>query len=852
MWGSLPTQLLQAAGGLPFMLPFIATALEKISSTSLSSSIHVRQMLSEISGTRTVRPCLFQPHDPTIDPEAFTEDVNRVISTCNIHRHTVACYKEKSGQCRFAMPQPTVEKTRSVQLVSTEKSPTHPNKYDVYENIDSPSINSQEDRNLSVHILAKKDSRTIIWEKKRPPILPLLSTPEIGSQLKGIDFLELPNDLQIAFDQLPVLKQQQIIRALPKRNGLISEYNPAVSALLGCNTNVSNLGSDSQAKAALCYILKYITKPNALLDRSISLVYHAREQIKIFPSQAEDTGTEQRTAMHFLTKILNDVSGLAEISAPVASACIMGMPAETCTHEFHLLFINAALAYVDALILEFDNDQLDSSLSDHSKQKSSKKQKKMSCDEEEFGLIDQLRDESDNVYLQEEDEQQQETVNVEEPDYEPTVLGLQEDDSPWENSEVYSTCVVYTTAKGKMAVPQVVHYRFRGGALSSFNMDDYAALIVVVKKKEKKEPSKNENKDGRGRKANGVFEFDCDHPMYESHVQQLRSKPHIPIYIGRPPKPPGKRQKRLTEPWKKQARRFARYILMLFRPWTEYHGQLPGPLTWKAFCDFVRQLRDGVNNQGQTFLGTVLLNRIRNVAQGMRVSNSNAAACQGYRFREATIWGVPDGTAALPRPGTYQSEMDEEEMNRSKTEREMTREARLNIEALRSEASADDFLDRTNQNEVLYNRNTLTALDEIMIDFKTFPNTKAKGGQATERFPFSNYIYNPSLETLPPENLIKLLKKEEKTGSVKQTVMDDVTEATTPSQTPSTVSNKNLSSFQFTQQASDSIKSDLLNVEQTRIWKKFDEYFREYAFAEHLCKSRPKPLRIFIHGGPGI
>ena len=127
------------------------------------------------------------------------------------------------------------------------------------------------------------------------------------------------------------------------------EYNKVTSALLGCNTDASFLGSVSQAKLALCYILIYMVKPSAPLAKSVSLIMNDRQDMETHPSVANDSGTPKRTAMHFLNKMVNNVSGLQEFSAQTAAACLLGMPAETCTHEFHLLFIDGALKYIDEL-----------------------------------------------------------------------------------------------------------------------------------------------------------------------------------------------------------------------------------------------------------------------------------------------------------------------------------------------------------------------------------------------------------------------------------------------------------------------------------------------------------------------
>ena len=88
-------------------------------------------------------------------------------------------------------------------------------------------------------------------------------------------------------------------------------------------------------------------KSPAPLAKTISLVLNAREKIEIHPSQAKDSGSQQRTAMYFLNKVLNDIVGLVEISAQMAIACLLGMPAETCTHEMQLLFVDAALRYTE-------------------------------------------------------------------------------------------------------------------------------------------------------------------------------------------------------------------------------------------------------------------------------------------------------------------------------------------------------------------------------------------------------------------------------------------------------------------------------------------------------------------------
>ncbi len=64
------------------------------------------------------------------------------------------------------------------------------------------------------------------------------------------------------------------------------------------------------------------------------------------PSVAVDSETNQRTGMHYLNRILNKLNSAVEVSAPMAAAAILGMPAETCTESFWIAYVTAAVQYV--------------------------------------------------------------------------------------------------------------------------------------------------------------------------------------------------------------------------------------------------------------------------------------------------------------------------------------------------------------------------------------------------------------------------------------------------------------------------------------------------------------------------
>jgi hypothetical protein len=105
----------------------------------------------------------------------------------------------------------------------------------------------------------------------------------------------------------------KLTRALYKRNASIVEVNPTASSVLCCNSACYLLGANEQAKSALFYLLKYLTKDGVALSNSLSVLRAARIHIDQFPSVAADTGTTQRTGQHFLTRVVNSLSGQSEV-----------------------------------------------------------------------------------------------------------------------------------------------------------------------------------------------------------------------------------------------------------------------------------------------------------------------------------------------------------------------------------------------------------------------------------------------------------------------------------------------------------------------------------------------------------
>ena len=429
---------------------------------------------------------------------------------------------------------------------------------------------------------------------------------------------------------------------------------------------------------------------------------------------------------------------------------------------------------------------------------------------------------------------------------EPHAMDSDDADDPVDESEAYSTALVYETTKGKKAAHQVHHYRWRGPELINYNMDDYAAIVCVTPKKE----SKTELSDHRGRPQNKRYPFHPDHPLFQTHEQQLRSKPHVPLFIGRPPRPPGPRPSPLTEGWKKRARRFARYMLILLRPWRQADGQLPGSLTWKDFCDFVQQLRDGPDENGPTFIDRVTLELLHNTAQGLRVNSRDTGAAQDYRSRNATVWGQPDATSAIASVddnGNGEGESHRE--YHDENERTMSKEAFEIIANLREQATVDDVVDTTTFKRLKYLNDIAEALTSMYdqlpdngIETDATVSTTCSDSNIKDQHTVHPAVYYAEKYKVKALNLTKQLRKEPK--------LKETNEAEKKSSQSGKRTRLNKASSDNTQRNLPPLASKL-NKEQFEIWTIYDDYFHQLIQFKNGIGVEPVPPRIFVHGGPG-
>lgn len=740
----------------------------------LSPESHVNGMLDELRSYTRPRAVLFPANNPCTNPKQFEKDTERTAVGTNFHRHSQTCHKGAIGQffCRLGLPQSLQEETGVEYLIPYRDEVTKKIAYNTVFDPLPPPTNSLPMRNLSDDPIRKRDPNIAYWDLERPLMafpahmdvekldeefaatLPPSQTANadaeyaervrelterFGKQLTPeqahSEWLRLKGELE----KLTKNEWERLSRAFPRRNGLIVEYSPAVTAVLGCNTNLSFLGSDAQAKATICYILKYITKPPAELSHTLALLYKARQTVQTFPSVAPDSGQPMRTTQHYLNRIVNQTTSAQEVSAEMAASALLQMTSEVCTHGFISIHVSAAIGYgLENPISEpFDLDEF----------------RNLDTEEDGVGNASQSQTSPASVSNSNDSNDQLLPLSLaENEEEEPYMLDLPEPSGPLDTGDIFAPVGVYQVNEKVAAVADHENYAFRGHHLRHLSLYEWKSIVAVKPKPTGKTKENNAasttfltdrdlaefsaavetmeesgemrvpspehhasialTDDIGGRPDNGCFDFDHDHQLFSTHFQQLRSKQKIPILIRLAPKNPPSKPDELTDKWMKEARHCAQYYLTLFRPWTCTHpngkGTHPGILNWHEFCVFMRELEFGTPELPPTTVQSVVKRWIEQQSQGMRVTAEERTTVRMRRNIDATPWGRYDGSEPLRVRTNNNQANDDREAAESAEER-----ARIEIDLLRQLLSADDAFTRSNAQESMYLQYTLDALENV-------------------------------------------------------------------------------------------------------------------------------------------
>lgn len=275
IWGTgLTPELLQKASAYPTLVEQITKVLYSMYSATMPEENHVECLLDRLE--KRNKPRLIYDQSPlttlktgtstsTVQNPAFSSRVYSLIDFLKIHSHRQTCLKGLAGhtQCRLSKPSALSESTSPVQLKTIEDGVVVSCDY-----IEQFRQQRLADRNFSVDPLAPLDVRCIFWSLRRVLI-------DVLPDTTNFQFRDWPHELLTRFRLLSSTQQQQLLKALRKRNGSVVEVNEVITALVASNSAAYFFGGAEQAKSILFYLIKYMTKDSVRLTNSITVINDA-------------------------------------------------------------------------------------------------------------------------------------------------------------------------------------------------------------------------------------------------------------------------------------------------------------------------------------------------------------------------------------------------------------------------------------------------------------------------------------------------------------------------------------------------------------------------------------------------
>jgi hypothetical protein len=262
---------------------------------------------------------------------------------------------------------------------------------------------------------------------------------EVKAKLESLDVAELNARTEAVLRRL--LKAWAHI---PCANSVLTCFNEVLTAVLQCNTAPYLLGSRESSRAAMFYLVKYLTKDSVALKGSLSTLVDAKKNIDRWKSTADDEGTDVRSAAQFLQRATNSYQ--AEVHDTQAASLLLGFHAALSSERF---VYSAGWDYVrDGLEYQGKPPRL-------------------------FAHYV-----SDNMVGEAEDEEEDMAEIGRDSEW-----AREKKENEFEGLGVPGTARVYQNEAGQnVPVKQSVNYRFRGRDLEHFNVQEYEACIKIVQR----------------------------------------------------------------------------------------------------------------------------------------------------------------------------------------------------------------------------------------------------------------------------------------------------------------------------------------------------------------------------------
>ena len=556
----------------------------------------------------------------TVDFENATKaDVdergNGVAFSANRHQHSLTCHKGPTGRfrCRLSMGRAIWSReTEVLQLLAT---------YDTAGKMIPKALRHiQQPSDMGDPLQIWNDHRVLVLELHRPHAT---FGPDAHTECSNSACAQSHPDSACTNQYYVDIVDDGTDNTA---NAKVVTFSPALSAILACNTDIEPLGTFAQAKAAIFYLVKYITKDGNDLANVLSLIEAAKDHCIKYPSRADDAGTETRNAKYILTRLLNCLSGDIEMGAQLSALALIDFPSNVFSHEFYYCFVYSAINHCRSVHKHtpptpFGTDPIPTSASTT---ENAAAEWDFSVDVggdgdviEAVGVDNSINDADEDAENKEitRDDDDNIVFVCQSVDYKyraPTRLLRIEDPAVVLNHQ----CATNTSVDD----------------LGELSLYEYTAIVRTRRR--------TQASDKKCRKLDRVYEFHADHPSRSERVQQLRSRQFIPQLAGRPSPPhPGPESE--CRSWRQAADRFAAYAITLHCPWSLVTLAPPIPLTWDALEAWVACLAESDN-----YIDAARLHWLRLLAQGRTVKSETIKLLSAWRSRGTTYWSKADRTMA--------------------------------------------------------------------------------------------------------------------------------------------------------------------------------------------------------------
>ncbi len=422
------------------------------------------------------------------EPYPHFEEIKKYAATVAIclqchKKHTYTCWKNNSQHCRMGIPQPQADESYFTQVVFDPNT-----KKPIGEQIEEFKQFTYEGNPFE-----PVDERNIVFGYARKDEIERLMTP----------------------------------------------YNTISTVCLCCNTSMQVLVAPAEAKTAMFYICKYVSKNPFEIKRVIPLLFQADQQLHTFGSKAVDAGSKKRNAKYLLQKLCHRNAKLMEVSPQQVAANVMGEKSEFISHQFQFAFIWS--------ILEQYRKNLKNKCNFNVKNVENVQNKSDECDES--------------------------------------------DECEEENDENVDLLVLDTEAENGKATAYCQHEKYLNRGKQLQNLCLYLYTGIIGKQSIAQANKKNSSKTTKvGRPPNKTFPFELDSNLAKLMMQIIMSVPCIPRIAGKNPPPyPGARPNKQTYPppysnkefdkiyrrWARKAQLFVEFYTLMFIPLNKYGFPFP-------------------------------------------------------------------------------------------------------------------------------------------------------------------------------------------------------------------------------------------------------------------------------------